>query len=99
MPKYQYVALGSNTTVKSGTGQVYGVTIGGANGATVLVMDAISIGTSPDYNAVPRSVASNIAVITGVGATPFSVPLHGAQFGTGLVIAATSNAPVSVFYD
>lgn len=99
MPQSGYVALGSNTTVKSGSGYVYGVTVGGIAGATVVLLDSISIGQSPDFSAIARSVPSNVAVIGPMGAAPAHFPLYGVHFYTGLTVAATSNASAVVSFD
>lgn len=98
MPKVAYVALGSNTTIKSGAGTLYGVAIGGAAGGTFVALDSVSIGNAPDYNAIGRSVPSNLAILPGLAATPSYIDLPG-RFSTGLTVAATSNADLSIFYD
>ena len=98
MPKAQFISTGSNTNVKSGPGTVYGVNVGGVNGASVFLVDSVSIGATPNYiNQV--SNGSNIAVIGPLTAAGGSVNLHGSQFANGLTVAATSSAPVTVMYD
>lgn len=97
MPKYAYVALGSNTNVKSGSGTLYSVTAGAASG-TLVVADSVSIGVTPNYVTIGQSVPSNIAYIPLL-ATGVSYDFSGAQFVSGLTVAATSNAPITVIYD
>ena len=98
MPKSQFISAGSNTNVKSGAGQVYGVNVGGVDGASVFLVDSVSIGATPNY-ITQRSNGSNIAVVGPLGAAGGSVDLHGSQFMVGLTVAATSSAPVTVIYD
>lgn len=99
MPRSQFISTGSNTTVKSGAGQVYGVIVGGVNGGSTFVVDSVSIGVTPNYpNQVSNS--SNLAVIANLAAgNPQHYPMYGATFNRGLTVAATSNTPVTVFYD
>lgn len=98
MSKSAFVSSGSNSNVKSGAGQVSGVVVGGVNGASVFLVDSVSIGASPNY-VTQLSNSSNIATIGPVSAVGGSFPLYGAPFYRGLTVAATSNANVTVVYD
>lgn len=98
MPRYVYVSSGSNTTVKSSEGRVYGVVAGGANGGSIFLVDSISIGATPNY-VTQRSNASNLAAIGPLPATATGYDLMGIPFQVGLTIAATSNADVTVIYE
>lgn len=99
MPRYQHIATGSNTTVKTGAGQVYGMTVGGVNGATAFLMDSVSIGVAPAYPTLLSS-SSNILTVANLAAgNPEHFPTYGASFVVGLTVAATSNAPVTVYFD
>lgn len=98
MPNQTHLSAGSNSTIKSGSGQVYGVIVGGnANGATVFLTDSLSIGATPNF---PNQFAngSNLGVIGPVTAAGGSFSMHGAPFIIGLNVAATSNAPVTVIW-
>ena len=101
MPLGKYIALGSNTTVKTGPGRVYNVLAGGLapSGGGVFVVDSVSIGATPNYVTLPQSVPSNLAHIGPLPATAFFAELGGIPFQDGLTVAATSNANVLVTYD
>lgn len=102
MPLSRYIALGSNTTVKSGAGRVYRIQVGGLaiSGGGILVQDSVSIGLSPNFVTLPQSAASNIAYIGPLPATvPATFDLGGVPFSVGLTVAATSNAHMLVVYD
>jgi hypothetical protein len=101
MPQSTYISLGSNTTVKTGAGVVYGVGVSGiANGGTVFLVDSAGLGVAPSYPAQFAN-SSNIAVFGTVAAAtgPFGQNLWGAHFQRGLTVAATSNANFTVFWD
>lgn len=98
MPKSAFISAGSNTTVKSGPGQVYGAVVGPANGGSVFLVDSTSIGVTPNY-VTQLSNSSNIAVGYPLTTAWQNVPLFGATFHDGLTVSATSNAPVTVVYD
>lgn len=99
MPLSRYISTGSNTTVKSGEGRVYGFVAGSttANGGTVFLVDSVSIGVTPNY-ITQLSNSSNLLTfpLTAAGA---SVTSLGIRYQDGLTVAATSNAPVTVIYD
>lgn len=99
MPLSQFVAVGSNTNIKTGAGRLYGVVIGGANGGTFIAQDSVSIGATPNYVAMGVSVASNLAYVSGLPATPMQFDFRATPFTNGLTVAATSNAPLTVSYD
>lgn len=99
MPLSQFVSLGSNTTIKTGPGRLYGVTIGGANGGTFVALDSVSIGVTPNFATLGNAVASNLAFIPGLAATPTQFDFRATPFEIGLTVAATSNASLSVYYD
>lgn len=98
MPSVRFVASGSNTTVKSGEGQVYGAVVAGVNGATAFLVDSLSIGVTPNY-ITQLSDSSNIAVFGPVGAAGGEFSTYGAHFQDGLTVAVTSNANIAVYYD
>lgn len=98
MPRSAFIALGSNTTVATGTGYLYRLVVGGANGATVVARDTVELGVAPNYVTLGQSVPSNLAFIPGLTAAPASFDF-GMPFQVGLSVAATSNAPITVIYD
>ena len=97
MPKYAYVAVGSNTNVKAGPGTLYSVTAGAASG-TLVIADSVSIGATPNYVTIGNSVPSNMAYLP-LPSTAQTFEFYGAQFQSGLTVAATSNAGLTVIFD
>jgi len=91
--RYAFVALGSNTTVKSGPGTVYTIATTNPTGSNVRVEDSISLGQAPDLN------SGGSATIGLLGGGTFFNLGPGVGFNTGLTIAASSNARVSVVYE
>ncbi len=92
------IALGSNTTVKSGAGTLYRVIVSPANGATVWIEGAANLGASPNLNAAPGS--ATIAKVAEYGsAVPASIDFGPGVSFPALTIAATSNARLSVIYE
>jgi hypothetical protein len=99
MPNYFHVSYGSQTLIKSGYGQVYGVVASSSNlGGTVVIADSTGLGATPNYVDIGLSSPSNMAYVHGLSG-PFLIPLYGASFHDGLVVASTSNYSLSVFYD
>ena len=97
MSRYRYISTGSNTTVKSGAGQLYGINAAGADGDTVFAVDSISIGVTPNYVTQPSN-SSNLAAMP-LTAAPLAIPTYGVPFNIGLTVAATSSSLLTVFYD
>jgi len=95
--RHAFISLGSNTNVVDGPGQVYGVTVSGVNGASVYLVDSLSIGATPNY-LTQISDGSNIAVIGPLTAAGGVFDLWGAPFTYGLTVAATSNASLGVVF-
>lgn len=94
-----FIANGSNTNVKVGPGVIYGGEFHGANGATLFLVDSLSIGATPNY-VTQVSNTSNIAVYgPALSATTVNVNTFGARFQVGLTVATTSNANASIIYD
>jgi hypothetical protein len=101
MPRHEYISSGSNTLVKSGEGTLYGILAGGlgVTGGSVFAVDTLGIGATPNY-VTQLANSSNIAVIGPLNTTANpTYDLKGVRFQDGLVVAATSNAVLTVFYD
>lgn len=99
MPKYKFVATGSNTNVKAGAGALYGIITGGVASATAFVVDSVSIGATPNY-VTQASNTSNLAMIGVLANTsPWVTNMYGTRFQVGLTVATTSNMPITVVYD
>lgn len=104
--RYSYVSAGSNSTIKSGAGTLYGILVSPANGATVYAVDADGTDPLGGIGAAPNltgelALASNIAR-HGVFANTAPDYLDfnpGVGFNNGLVVAATSNARLTVVYE
>lgn len=96
--RYTFISAGSNTTVKTGSGTLYRVTIAPANGTVVRVDDATDLGAAPNLNA---GGAATIAYTGTFGSTVPGVLDFGpgVGFNDGLTLAATSNAKLSVVYE
>ena len=98
MSRPTFIAAGSNTLVKSGPGNIYGIHVTPANGTTVVVADSLNLGASPNLNST--SLTGQIASVgTFASAVPAFIDMKGAHFDNGLVIAATSNARLTVLTD
>jgi len=91
--RYKFIALGSNTTVKSGAGTVYTVATSNPTGSAVRVDDSVSLGQAPDLN---TGGTATIALLSG--GSFFNLG-PGIGFDAGLTVAASSNARVSVAYE
>lgn len=91
--KYAYISAPSNTVVKTGPGRLYSVTGTFLAGTIVRADDTHRFGQGVlDINAV----SSNTIGAFG-GTTTFS-PL-GIGFDTGLAVAVSSNAKVTIEYE
>ena len=97
--RYTYISTGSNTTVKSTPGTLYRVVGSHAAGGTVLVDDSAGgIGANPNFNSAAPT--STLIGSFGTLATATVVDLGpGIGFNTGLTVAASSNAHVTVVYE
>lgn len=96
--RYTFVSAGSNTTVKSGSGTLYRVAVSPANGTTVRIDDDLDLGATPNLN----TTGSGTIAYTGVfGSTaPGDIDFGpGIGFNTGLTLAATSNAKLTVVWE
>lgn len=93
-----FLSAGSNTALKTTSGYVRGVVVGGVNGASVFLVDSLDLGATPNLG-TQSSNGSNVAVLGPVTAAGGSFNLFGAHFDRGLIVAATSNAPVTVIFD
>lgn len=97
MSRVTFLSAGSNTTVSSSPGVLYGIHVSGANGGTVLVADNDDLGATPNFNAVNQTgLIASIGPLANAGV--HAVPFHGARFENGLTVAATSNAKVTVLH-
>lgn len=94
---YSYLSAGSNTTVKSGRGSLYAIVVTPAAGSTVHVVDSVSVGTTPNYNTDLTGTIAKVGPF--VDAEPEAIDFGGLGFNTGLTIAATSNARLTVVYE
>ena len=90
--RYTYISVGSNSTVKSGSGTLYRVLSSNPSGSTVRVEDATDLGAAPDLN-----IGSANTVANWGGALLDFGP--GTGFNTGLTLAATSNAKLTVVWE
>lgn len=99
MPKQAFVALGSNTTVQTGSGRLYGLNMQGIAGATAYAVDSTSIGVTPNYVTQVSNTSNLLVAGPAVAGVQPTEQAFGAPFSRGLTVAATSNAAVTVYYD
>jgi len=90
--KYAYISAGSNTTVKSGYGTLYRVLSNNPTGSTIVLDDSVSLGQTPNFNSATAGTIGNLG-----GALLDYGP--GVGFNTGLTVAASSNARLTVVYE
>ena len=92
------IATGSTTLVKTGPGYLYGVHISPANGASLVTIDTLTTSnTGVDFNANATGQISRDGL--WASAVPDFVPFWGVRFDTGLTVAASSSARLTVFTD
>ena len=94
--KYATVAVGSNTTIKTGSGTLYGVVVTPGTGGQVHLVDSVSIGTNPPL--ITAVTGDMVWIGPYVDAEPEAYRF-GLGFNDGLTIAATSNTRVNVEYE
>lgn len=100
MSRKTYVSAGSNTTILSGPGKLYGIHVTPAAGSAVLVADSKNLGATPNYNS--DADPSGGVLIGRFG--PYSgtssdfLDFKGAHVNDGITVAATSSARVTVLY-
>lgn len=93
-------AVGSNYLVKSGSGSLYSVHGFLPAGGSVKLENASGLGAAPNLNAVTSNSTMAYYGPAPTGGTLFDVTFTpGAGFDDGLVIAATSNARISLVYE
>lgn len=88
---YLFISAGSNTSVKDGPGTLYAILSNNPSGGTIRADDAIDLGTTPNLN------TTGAATIVNHGAAEIDFG-PGIGFNTGLTVAASSNARVTVVY-
>lgn len=89
--RYAFVSTGSNTNVKATPGVLYRVISSNPAGSVVRIEDG-DMGTTPNFNS---SDSDTIAVSAG----PVIDFGPGVGFNSKLIVAATSNARVTVVYE
>lgn len=95
--RYVEIAAGSNTTIKTTPGTIYGVhAFGTTQGGAVRIEDG-ELGASPDLNATASTTILRATSITSNG-RDFLDLSPGVGFGK-LTIAATSNTRVVAVYE
>jgi len=96
--RYTFISAGSNTLVKSGAGTLYRVAVLPANGAVVRIDDSTDLGATPDLNASGTATIAYSGVFASTA--PGTIDLGpGIGFNSGLVLAATSNAKLTVVWE
>ena len=96
--RYTHISAGSNTTVKTGYATLYGVHVAPQAGTIVRVDDDDDMGTTPNLNASD----TDTLVYSGTYANtaPAFIDLGpGVGINTGIVIAATSNAKLTIVWE
>ena len=90
--RYKFISAGSNTSVKDGYGTLYRILSSNPSGGTIRVDDAIDLGAAPNLNAT----GSDTIVNHGAAELDFG---PGIGFNTGLTVAASSNAKLTIVYE
>ena len=100
MSRYSYISAGSNTTVLSGPGTLYGVHVSPVSGASVLIADSTNLGAAPNFNADANPSGGLLLGRFGLytGTPPDFLDFKGAHVNDGITIAASSNARLTVLY-
>lgn len=89
--QYAYISAPSNTVVKTGAGSLYSITGTFPSGAIVRVDDTHRFGQGVlDVNAKSSNT---------VGAFGANTAFGGLAFSTGLAVAVSSNAAITVEYE
>lgn len=96
--RYTFISAGSNTTVGTGARTLYRVHVSPANGTTVRIDDATDLGATPNLNATGASTiaATGVFANTAPGVIDFG---PGIGTNTGITLAATSNAKLTVVWE
>lgn len=90
-----YIATGSTTLVQSGPGNLYGIHVDPQNGTQVVVIDSLNAGSiTSNFNFDPVGLIARIG--TYATAVPDFLDFKGVHFNTGLTVAATSTARLTV---
>jgi hypothetical protein len=90
--RYSHISSGSNSRVKSGAGTLYRIISSNPSGGTIRVDDSLDLGQSPNLNAS----GSDTIVNASASVLDFG---PGLGINAGIVVAASSNAKVTVVYE
>lgn len=91
----------STFLAKSGSGTVYGYTIGiPAAGGTVVIADLLNLGAVPNLG-IPSTIGPGLISLVTLPASPqpLDISTYGRKFTDGLTVSITSTQMVSVFFD
>lgn len=88
---YTFISAGSNTSVKSTAGTLYRIISSNPTGSVVRVEDG-DMGTTPNFN----TFDTDTIALSGGSPLDFG---PGVGFNTKLVVAATSNARLTIVYE
>lgn len=91
----------STFLAKSGTGTVYGYTVGSpAAGGTVVIADLLNLGAVPNFG-IPSTFGPQVIsqVIFPASPQPSDFTTYGRKFTDGLTVAISSTQTVSVHFD
>lgn len=93
-----YISTGSTTTVVTGPGNLYGIHVTPAAGTQVVVIDSTTAGSiTSNFNFDPVGLISRIGPYQA-SPNPDYIPFWGDHFNNGLIVSASSNARLTVFY-
>ena len=92
----------STWLIKSGTGTVYGYTVGNpASGGSVVVADLLDAGATPNLG-IPSTFGPGLISSVGpfpASSAPLDVSTYGRRLTNGLTVSLTSTTSVFVHYD
>lgn len=96
------ISIGSTTLVKSGPGHLYGLHVTPTQGSALVILDTLTTTNSgADLNAavVQGTLIDRLGWSAASTTPPQDLSYYGTTFSSGLTVAASSNARVTVFTD
>jgi hypothetical protein len=91
------VSAGSNTRIAAGAGTLYRVLVSPVNGSTVRIEGSADLGAAPDLNGAGVATIASYGTFTTTN--PATIDFGPGVGFSGLAIAATSNARLTVVYE
>ena len=91
------IATGSTTLVQTGPGNLYGIHVAPVAGGSVVVIDSLTTSnTGADFNSSTQTGIVYRGGVYQASPNPDFLDFKGLHFNTGLTVAASSSARVTV---